>query len=100
MGLRFRKKITTSSNGKNWLNISRSGITRSTKIGNITINSDSKGIRRTTVNFGGGWSAVSGRGRKKNTIPTQSPTIFDNPLVLMWIIGISVVVMIIDALFL
>ena len=60
MGLRYRKKIKLTKNIS--LNVSKSGISPSVKIGNITHNLKNK---KTIVRLGNGWSYVFG-GKKKS----------------------------------
>lgn len=59
MGFRYKKKIKLTKNIS--LNISKSGISPSVKLGRITHNLKSKS---TTVRLGNGWSYVF-RGKKK-----------------------------------
>lgn len=60
MGFRYKKKIKLTKNIS--LNISKSGISPSVKLGNITHNLKSK---TTTVRLGNGWSYVFGGKKKK-----------------------------------
>lgn len=60
MGLRYRKKIKLTKNIS--LNVSKSGISPSVKIGPITHNLKNK---KTTVRLGNGWSYVFGGKKKK-----------------------------------
>lgn len=59
MGFRYKKKIKLTKNIS--LNISKSGVSPSVKIGPITHNLKNK---KTTVRLGNGWSYVFG-GKKK-----------------------------------
>lgn len=53
MGFNYRRRIRLSKGS--WLNVSKRGVSLSSKAGPVTFNSRG----RTTVNFGGGWSYVA-----------------------------------------
>ena len=59
MGFNFRKSIKIGKNLK--LNISKSGVSTSVKVGNVTHNSK----RGTTINLGNGLSYKVGNSKKK-----------------------------------
>jgi len=61
VGLQIRKR----TKGKNsWFNFSKSGISLSTKVGNVTTNMGPRGLR-TTVNLGNGVRYVKYRSAKR-----------------------------------
>ena len=82
MGMQFRKRTS----GKNsWLNFSGSGVSSSTKVGNVTTNVGPRG-RRVTVNLGNGLRYVKTSSRKSNrSIITASANA-------MWTLSIFIIV--------
>jgi len=58
MGLQIRRR---SKGSKSWFNYSKSGISHSSKMGNVTTNIGPRGVR-TTVNLGHGVRYVTQRG--------------------------------------